>query len=88
MADVEPTALRIEADRAHHRLAELALSLDGERATRRVDLLAGLTFEHPIGERRQKAAQVGKHAVQALGALTGLVLVQERVVRGEAERRA
>ena len=91
MRDRQAAMGEVEADRRHHREAELALPVDGIAAGER--LAAALrqprscTSSASGTKSLQESLELGEHRRDVGGAIAGIVLLHQRVVGIEPERR-
>jgi bifunctional enzyme CysN/CysC len=88
LARVEPAVGKIEAELPHQRLGERALLRYREGSCRQgLEGPAGLVLERALEQRRQEALELREHRVDLVGPAVWLVLVEQGVVRAQAEPR-
>jgi hypothetical protein len=83
-ADVEPTALEVESEHAHHLATQLALCLHRERPDRLDHRLARLHLLHLANQPRQPLPHFSEDAVDGGAGGARLVHVHQRVVGAQA----
>src|SRR5260370_42000493 len=86
--DIEPAMGEIEAEPLHELEAELALGGNRERTWQRQRRRQGaLALQRRIDESREKSGDLVEQTIDGGRAAARLILVEQRLVRGLAERR-